>query len=305
MLKYLIILLDDTSVSFCHYNNDRTEPKLIAYDNLKKALVWAMKENLMVQFVYPPYELPDDYISLIDTVDHVDISANNRNADIKVYEGIRNLAASRPCANDNIVLRCKIDEFCDNVEKVASYPSLTIVFTDAHKLNDITLNRYKDALTSLSGLVFQRISAGETTRINLVTDRMQLTSMNNCSAGDGSITIAPDGNFYICPAFYYGNEESAGNPESGLKIPNQQLYRLDYAPLCRNCDAYNCKRCVWLNKTLTHEVNTPGREQCIMAHLERNASRALVERLKSNGIVKSANSIPKIDYLDPFDKLQK
>ena len=63
-MKYLVILLDDTSASFCHYHNGKTERRLIAYDDLKAALLWAMKENLMVQFVYPNYKLPKEYTQL-------------------------------------------------------------------------------------------------------------------------------------------------------------------------------------------------------------------------------------------------
>ena len=36
MLQYLIVLLDDTSVSYCHYSNAKTERKLIALSDLKR-----------------------------------------------------------------------------------------------------------------------------------------------------------------------------------------------------------------------------------------------------------------------------
>ena len=61
MLKYLIIQLDDTSVSYCHYGNKSVERNLIPLELLQKAIQWAMKENLSVQFVYPNYKLPISY----------------------------------------------------------------------------------------------------------------------------------------------------------------------------------------------------------------------------------------------------
>ena len=185
------------------------------------------------------------------------------------------------------------------------FSALTIVFTDIHKWDEATLALYGKALEELSGKVSERISTGKPSRINIVTDRLQLNAMNNCGAGDEMITLAPDGKFYICPAFYLNGNDSVGDIHNGLDIPNAQLYSLKYAPICRNCDAYNCKRCIWLNNEMTHEVNTPGKEQCVMTHLERNASRQLLERLRINGIVKSANPIPEIDYLDPFEKLTR
>lgn len=154
--------------------------------------------------------------------------------------------------------------------------------------------------------------ACKTPQLNLLTDRMMLDGMNNCNAGSDSITLAPDGRFYVCPAFYlaaddedYGlgkSKVSVGSLASGLDIKNPQLYKLSHAPLCRNCDAYQCKRCVWLNRKTTYEVNTPSHEQCVVAHLERNASRALLMDIRKHGtFLPEKKGIKEISYLDPFD----
>lgn len=58
MIQYLVILLDDTSVSFCHYQTDKKERNLMPFETLKAGIVYAMKENLNIQFVYPNYSLP-------------------------------------------------------------------------------------------------------------------------------------------------------------------------------------------------------------------------------------------------------
>ena len=133
--------------------------------------------------------------------------------------------------------------------------------------------------------------------------------MRNCNAGVDSVTLAPDGNFYICPAFYYVNEDedyglgksktNVGDLENGLNIKNARLYTLENAHLCSLCDAYHCQRCVWLNRKLTYEVNTPSHEQCVMAHLERNQTKVLMKRLRDKGFCFD-QEIKDIDYLDPF-----
>ena len=125
--------------------------------------------------------------------------------------------------------------------------------------------------------------------------------MNNCNAGYGSITLAPNGKFYVCPAFYFEDEnDSLGDLQKGLEIKNRHLYRLEYAPLCRLCDAFHCKRCIWLNRKTTGDVNIPSREQYVTAHLERNASAGLLKQLKPAGLY-SHTEIPEINYLDPFE----
>ena len=128
--------------------------------------------------------------------------------------------------------------------------------------------------------------------------------MNNCGAGESNITLAPNGKFYVCPAFYlYNKSNSIGSLDDGIDIKNKQLYRLDHAPRCSHCDAYQCKRCVWLNQKTTLEVNTPSHEQCVVAHLERNASRNLLCKLQKHGMILSTYDVMKdIDYLDPFEK---
>ena len=55
-LQYIVILLDDTSVSFCHANNPLKEKNLIPVETLREAITFSMKQNLMIQFVYPDYE---------------------------------------------------------------------------------------------------------------------------------------------------------------------------------------------------------------------------------------------------------
>ena len=73
MLTHLIILLDDTSASYCHYKVSKSERKLIGLDDLKAGIRFAMKENLNVQFVYPDYELPLKYLETIDSIDHAKV----------------------------------------------------------------------------------------------------------------------------------------------------------------------------------------------------------------------------------------
>ena len=76
MLQYLIIQLCDTSTSFCHYTNDKTKAKLISLSNLKLGIKFAMKQNLMIQFLYPDYDIPEEYKTVINSIDHSDIVAS-------------------------------------------------------------------------------------------------------------------------------------------------------------------------------------------------------------------------------------
>ena len=329
MLQYLIILLDDTSTSFCHYDNNNVNRRLISLEDLKSGIFYAMKENLMIQFVYPDFELPQEYKDVINTIDHSVIvsslcedSALKNNADVVVIHDWTAIERMNFDTDISYVLRTTKSDLFDRyrflMPVIGKVSRLNVIITDVEYFKDDDFEIYKNVLSSLSTEIEKLYVEGKSPQLNLLTDRMMLDKMNNCNAGWENITLAPDGKFYVCPAFYHAQQAdgsemfisevcekgfSIGDLKSGLDIKNPQFYRLDHAKLCRNCDAYQCKRCIWLNRKTTCEVNTPSHEQCVVAHLERNASRVLLNNIRKHGsFLPEKEEIKKIDYLDPFDK---
>ena len=303
MLQYLIILLDDTSTSFCHYENNKSVRRLMSIETLRRGIRFGMMENLMIQFVYPDYELPQEYAEVIESIDHSKIKPICSGADVVVLNGISNVVIDAP-----IVVRISKKELVEHVdplmEMMDKTSRLNIVLTDVDTFSDDDFATYKRVLEKLSRKIEQMYVAGKSPQLNLLTDRIMLKEMNNCGAGDTTITLAPNGKFYVCPGFYYDDESDCiGDLENGLDIKNKQLYKLGHAPICNHCDAYQCKRCIWLNRKTTHEVNIPSHEQCVLAHLERNASRDLLQNIRKHGtFLPEQEDINEIDYLDPFDK---
>lgn len=308
MLQYLIILLDDTSTSFCHYENTKTEHRLIPIETLKQGIRFGMMENLMIQFVYPDYELPTEYAEVIESIDHSKIKPMATDADVLV---LNEWKLPTDAEDIPIVLRTSKAElfarYRELEEVLKKCQRLNVVITDVETFTEEDFNTYKEVLTGLAEALKTLYVGGKTPQLNLLTDRMMLKEMNNCGAGDTTITLAPNGKFYVCPAFYYEDEaDSIGDLEHGLDIKNKQLYKLQYAPICRKCDAYQCKRCIWLNRKTTLEVNTPSHEQCVVAHLERNVSRELMNDIRKHSTFLPDNEeIKEIDYLDPFEKNQR
>lgn len=308
MIQYLIILLDDTSVVFCHNANGREERRLIPLETLKAGILYGMKENLNIQFVYPDYALPDEYNEVIEAVDHTKIKPASmaEGADVVVIDGLPQ-GGDGICDDKTYVLRLTKDEMFAGhdaiVRLLENATRLNIVLTDVETFTDEDFTKYKNVLEALAKDVERMYTEGRQPQLNILTDRIMLDKMNNCGAGDTNITLAPDGRFYVCPAFYQQDGGYAvGSLEDGLDIKNSQLYKLDHAPLCRHCDAYQCRRCVWLNRKTTLEVNTPSHEQCVMAHLERNAARLLLTAIRKHGtFLPGKEEIKEIDYLDPFE----
>lgn len=309
-LQYLVILLDDTSVAYCHANNPLKERNIMPIETLRKAILFGMKQNLMIQYVYPKYELPEEYNEVIESIDHVKIGR-----DVKVFNEV-----PKKLEGDNVVIRLKIADFISKRYDIAALlpqaKRLNICLTDIESFKDEQQGEYEKALNTLNSVLLNLYKEQKQPQLNILTDRLQLTEMHNCEAGIGNITVAPNGKFYLCPAFYYDERmgisnrmnhvtkdatRSVGDLDSGLNIPNKQLLQLDHAPLCRICDAYHCNRCIWLNQKLTWDNNTPSHQQCVISHLERNASRQLLADIRKNGEFLPEQDIKEIDYLDPFD----
>ena len=312
MLQYLIILLDDTSVSYCHYENTKTVRKLISLDDLKAGIFFAMKQNLMIQFVYPDDELPQEYHTLIESIDHQRIMPASHaaaDAEVIVFDRMDKIPETLTGLGTNAVyvVRVMKNELFHEIEKIVALlekaDRINVALTDVETFTDADFTAYRQALSQLAEAVTVQYSRNHFPQLNILTDRVLLDRMNNCNAGVENITLAPNGKFYICPAFYDENgQDDVGNPAEGVKMRNRQLYRLDFAPLCRRCDAYQCRRCVWLNRKTTLEINTPSHEQCVVAHLERNASREWLKKVSDRFPEKE---IAEIQYLDPFEVIEK
>ena len=309
MLQYLVIQLDDTSTSYCHYSNPKEDRRLMPLETLKLGILFGMKENLNIQIVYPSYTIPEEYNQVINNIDCVKIKSVQESTDANAIVFNNWNERDSRVLNENVyyILRIDKETLFNNYDRVLplleNTERLNVVITDIESFSKNDFSRYENVLRHLSEKVRTLYSQGRTPQCNILTDRIMLSKMNNCGAGETSITLAPDGKFYPCPAFYLcGYGYTLGDIENGLNIKNPQLYRLDHAPICRNCDAYQCHRCVWLNKKMTLEINTPSHEQCVIAHFERNESRKLqIDLAECTNIFSSYEEIKEINYLDPFE----
>lgn len=333
MLQYLVILLDDTSVAYCHADNPLKERNLIPLETLKKGILFGMKQNLMIQYVFPDYELPKEYAEVIESIDNVKIYPagckpvtgieENNETDVIVANSVSELEKYLTTIFETkmaTVVRLPFNEMLKQKDAIAklfaSGARVNLCITDVEQFTDEQVEAYKQVLNEWNAVLLGLYKQGQSPQFNLLTDRMMLEKMHNCEAGVSNITLAPNGKFYLCPAFYYGermkvfnqmnhhnpsSDNSVGDLENGLDIPNPQLLQLDHAPLCRNCDAYQCRRCLWLNRKLTWDLNTPSHQQCVMAHIERNASRDLLNDIRKVGEFMPNIDIKEINYLDPFE----
>ena len=316
MLKYLIIILSGSSVSFCHYENgkkDKSRKDLMNYDDLKKAVVFALKNNLNVNVLYPRFKPDKKYDRLIDDVEHVKIVPYSlrkyyKNSilcaepkDIQAKDALKGLS------NADIILRVSVNEL-KKLKALAGKLSsrcsrINLVIRDMENLTKADVSVYRKQIDEISKNILAKKGDIAYPEMNFLTDRIMLDSMNNCGAGVSHITAAPDGKLYVCPAFYFdGSDNAVGGISSEPEIRNRRLLEIKYSPVCRICDAYQCRRCVYLNRKLTAEINVPSWQQCRTSHAEREASRLFLSKLKELNYPGAVyREIAEINYDDPFE----
>ena len=194
MLQYLIILLDDSSTSYCHYENTERGKGLIALESLRQGIFFAMKENLMIQFVYPDYVLPEAYHKAIQSIDHSDIVPATcedkrllEEAEVIVlndWEEAERIAWREDAC---YVLRATKSEWFANYKQVGNalgmVQRMNVVITDIDQFTEEDFATYEGVLSSLSETLEQLYVEGKAPQLNLLTDRMMLKQMNNCNAG--------------------------------------------------------------------------------------------------------------------------
>lgn len=302
-----MIVLSDNSVSYCHYDNKTTDDTFMSVETLRKGLLFAMKHNMSVNILYPNNSISESIENVINSFNSKKIKPFPcyDKADVIVANGIKEFEKSSLDFNGNTICRLSKKDILNNQDMLCECLNrvmrTNIVITDIDSFNDDDFQQYEIFLD----LISQKVDI-EKHRVNLISDRLEISEMNNCGAGDFTITLAPNGNFYVCPGFYYSDkEQNIGNVNSDLNIKNQHLYKIEYAPICSHCDAFHCKRCVWLNKKTTLEVNTPSHEQCVLAHLERNATRKWLMNHSDKQHKYKHTTINELSYLDPFEEYKK
>ena len=143
------------SVTFCHNDNGHKERRPMPLETLKAGILYGMKENLNIQFVYPDYALPDEYNEVIEAVDHTKIKPASMadGADVVVIDGLKQ-AVDGVCDGKTYVLRLAKDEMFAGhdaiVRLLENATRLNIVLTDVETFTDEDFIKYKNVLDALA-----------------------------------------------------------------------------------------------------------------------------------------------------------
>lgn len=315
-LEHILVLLEAGAVPFCHYENPRfhqnAASRWIAPSLLKALIDIAVADGIALSVLLGKTRPPRDLETLLARVPHVkivplELSDAYPGAIVVVSSDERaRFSDLKPDRARNLILRLSRADLADASRMFNAledkYGRLSIHLTDIENIGDTDLAAYAAELDIIAARLKKMYAAGRRIEVNVLTDRMMMTTMRNCDAGQTHVTLAPDGRFFICPAFFHYGEPAIGEfGGTTIAVNPPGTVAFSRAPLCTRCDAWHCKRCVWLNQALTGEYNVPSEQQCAIAHAEREAAR---RALKSFGDIAPFGRLPRItelNYRDPLD----
>lgn len=194
----------------------------------------------------------------------------------------------------------ELDKLTDWVSEILNYFSRINLKCEIDTSKDLEI--YCEKLEEIESLLVGYAVNGKICEVNVITDRLFIDKMDNCFAGEKNITLGPNGQKYCCPAFYYTQEI---NNSFGENKKQYEMTKLEYAPLCKECDAFQCERCVYKNKISTFEYAVPAKLQCTKAHRERTITLQLKADLEKIGKKLKFQNIEEIEYDDPCEKVIK
>ncbi|HAG44665.1 MAG TPA: radical SAM protein [Clostridium sp.] len=306
--KYIQVILYDNITPHCNYRNWNKTNEIMSKEIIDKAINFATINGFEITFLGDKSKVLSQTDKNIEN-DIFIVDAKNKYSEkhdnlIIVYDN--SIAEINQNVDNCIILinESNLGKLNDYVKKVSVYNKrINIRLENINKWSENNLKEYDKQLSYLVDFIEECYCNVDFIEINILTDRLYLEKMCNCSAGTKTYTLAPNGKFYACPAFYFDNENnSIGDLEIGIINEDEELMSLNNAPICKSCDAYHCTACKFLNKKLTEEYNTPSKIQCLISHYERNKSRELQERLIKKQITLTDNIIDEITYLDPLEK---
>lgn len=317
---HLLVLVEEGAVAFCHYENPRfyapARPRWMAVPLLSAIVRHAEKNDVALTLILGRERPPPKLERLMDRVAHIKIVPQELCADypgaIVVLDGENAASFDRlPLGwSSNVILRLarrdlgRLGALCHAL--TGRYGRLSLHLRDLEYFTRADLALYESELRKLAGQLKAIYANGDRVEINVLTDRMMLTGMRNCDAGVTHVTVAADGSCHICPGFLSDGEPAIGrfDAETGVVAEPPANVAFERGPLCTRCDAWHCKRCVYLSRKLTLEYNVPSEQQCLAAHAERETTRLLLRQLGAMEPFRRMPRLAELNYRDPLELIE-
>lgn len=276
--KYLYILKDN-SFEYCNVNSTPSQVQTISDELYSKAIKFC--DDHFFTPVHVGFNEQREFGYYI----------GNINAAYERNELTIDVISSKDLKNDfyliseTVIFRISIDELvnlrfgCNKLFEMG-VKKINVVIVDYDTFSAQQLIVYNEILNDLVGLLFEKWKSNRFVQIDIITDNLFLEKKAFCSA-DNSLTLAPDGYFYPCQAYYFYNNSRISSIDD---YDNETRMQASLLSMCDKCNVNSCKKCSFLNQKNTDEKKVPFESHCVKANLELKASVNLVRMIEDDKI---------------------
>ena len=275
--KYLYFLLSNGDYPHCVYTTAKKPTEFMNQAVFDAGMEYARRNGFVPVFLGNPD-------GLIDGKNrrklHVEISkymlgkkANNEvEILIPVFDGINidELDANEQLEVDPCIYLAyasNLDNLCKDIKQLLKrFVRVNIIKPDVYIWTDAEKALYLNQLRELRNYISNNKQPLE--RVNIF-DISESARETRCLAGSSEYTLGPNGEFYVCPAFYFADEDrTCGSITHGIMVPDAPLYTGKKREQCEACQKYGCKACLYENELESGAINIASKEQCLLRSQE-------------------------------------
>lgn len=285
--KYLAIYLSDKETPHCRYSNSDKLDKLdnkMSEDIIEKAVLFAKNNRFTPVFIGLPPEKYRCYNFIVSPEENQNNSSNNLNKILVYSNSDLKYINNKNNSYINIlhVYKNNLDDLSKNIIKLFKNNNahrVNIILKDIETFDKNDLKTYESQLEIISNYILE---AHKDLQVNVLNGlNSEIDSVHGCGCGVKTFAAMPNGNIYICPGFYFDNQDSyIGNLESGIDFDFGDELDVCYSKDCVVCKNYHCDRCIYINKKTTNEYSISPDIQCKISEIENKIGKELVRKLE-------------------------
>ncbi len=267
--KSLFFIMSDDITPHCMYESRRDSDVRMSKEVFDAGIRYAHENHMIPVFLGDPGDLlsPKETRKL-----HVQMTGDGTytpKSEVEIVVPLfdaKSLEAEGGCASCVLLVNRETLPFLfQQLQELATKGicrRVNIIKQDLLDWNDTDFSLYQEILDRVD----REIRSHDTMRLNVMP---HLEERNNCTAGTFEFALAPNGRFYICPAYYFeDSEDYVGDLQTGIRVVESELFSIEKAKKCLKCRVNHCQRCSFLNKKATHMVNVPAENQCKAGEME-------------------------------------
>lgn len=282
VMKYLFFITADNIIPHCGYKTKKESEIKMSKEVFEKGMEYCYRNSMIPIFlgkmdhgfkheknlhvdVFPPEQFTENDEDFFRTI----MSHESGNID-----KTRNSAISSLCFDKDT-----LENLYDDIvtlfgcsKRVNIYPKEIVGWAD----DDFV--KYQEVMIKVAEYIKFNRDKGKVFSLNVLSDNSKFDFHNSCGAGKTSLALAPDGELYYCPAFYFAPTEyrnSLGNIFETSFYPGNPLLKNSRLPFCSSCDKNACQICVYENVLATGEMGTPASNYCRYMNINVDVSNKL------------------------------